>query len=129
MDGLQTINDVPVWVCAPEGDVIGGEQDALDLIGDAGYQGARWVVVPAERFDEAFFRLRTRIAGDIVQKFVQYGVGLVVLGDISRHTEASSALRDFVRECNDGRQTWFLADIEELRERLGRSTGRSAGRS
>jgi hypothetical protein len=45
-------------------------------------------------------------------------MALVVLGDISRHTEASSALRDFVRECNRGRQTWFLTDVEELRERL-----------
>jgi hypothetical protein len=119
MTTLQEIHSVPVLMCAPEGESIGGEADALDLIGDASYQGAQWVVVPAERFDEGFFRLRTRIAGDVIQKFVQYRMGLVVLGDISRHTEASSALRDFVRECNRGRQTWFLADVEELRERLG----------
>ncbi len=118
MSELLTIHDVPVLLCAPEGGTIGGERDALDLIGDAGYQGAQWVVLPVERFDEAFFRLSTRVAGDIIQKFVQYAMGLVVLGDISRHTENSSALRDFVRECNRGRQTWFLADIEELRERL-----------
>lgn len=118
MSDLQTIHDVPVLMCAPEGELIGCERDALDLIGNAGYQGAQWVVVPAGRFDEAFFRLSTRVAGDIIQKFVQYGLGLVVLGDISRHTEASSALRDFVRECDRGRQTWFLRDVEELRERL-----------
>ncbi|MFE3940353.1 DUF4180 domain-containing protein [Streptomyces sp. NPDC059118] len=118
MNTLRTIHDVPVLICAEEGEAIGGEQDALDLIGDAGYQGARWVVVPAGRFDESFFRLGTRVAGDIIQKFVNYRMGIVVLGDISRHTEASSALRDFVRECNRGRQTWFLADAEELGERL-----------
>jgi len=60
----------------------------------------------------------TSFPRDIIQKFVQYGMGIVVLGDISRHTEVSSALRDFVRECNRGRQTWFLADVEELKERL-----------
>ncbi|MPY59542.1 DUF4180 domain-containing protein [Streptomyces spongiae] len=120
MSTLEKILDVPVLMCAPEGESIGCESDALDLIGDAGYQGAQWVVVPTERFDDAFFRLSTRIAGDIIQKFAQYRVGLVVLGDISRHTEASSALRDFVRECNRGRQTWFVADVEELREQLGR---------
>lgn len=118
MSILQTINDVPVLVCAAEGDAICAEGDVLDLIGDAGYQGAQWVVIPVERFDEAFFRLRSRVAGDIVQKFANYRLGVVVLGDISRHTEGSSALRDFVRECNRGRQTWFLADMEELRERL-----------
>ncbi|MBZ3900922.1 DUF4180 domain-containing protein [Streptomyces brasiliscabiei] len=115
---LETIHDVPVLMCAPEGEVIAKESDALDLIGNAGYQGAAWVVVPVERFDEAFFRLSTRLAGDVVQKFVQYGVGLVVVGDISRYTAASSALTDFVRECNRNRQTWFLADVDELRERL-----------
>ncbi|PBC95948.1 uncharacterized protein DUF4180 [Streptomyces sp. Ag82_O1-15] len=118
MSTLQTIHDVPVMMCAAEGEVIGGEGDVLDLIGNASYQGAQWVVIPVERFDEAFFQLRTRVAGGIVQKFANYRMALVVLGDISRHTEASSALRDFVRECNRGRQTWFLTDVEELRERL-----------
>ncbi|MFH8636725.1 DUF4180 domain-containing protein [Streptomyces goshikiensis] len=118
MSILEKIHDVPVLMCAAEGEPIRGEREVLDLIGNAGCQGAEWVVVPAERFDDAFFRLRTRVAGDIVQKFVQYRLGMAVIGDISRHTEASSALRDFVRECNRGRQTWFLADVEELRERL-----------
>ncbi|MFC9815044.1 DUF4180 domain-containing protein [Streptomyces virginiae] len=118
MDTLQTIDDVPVLMCGVEGETIAGEREALDCIGNASYQGAEWAVIPVERFDEAFFRLSTRVAGDIIQKFVQYRVGIVVLGDISRHTAASAALRDFVRECNRGRQTWFLADADELRERL-----------
>ncbi|OEJ30632.1 DUF4180 domain-containing protein [Streptomyces subrutilus] len=118
MNTLQTINDVSVLMCDAEGEVIAGEREALDCIGDAGYQGARWAVIPVERFDEAFFRLSTRVAGAIIQKFVQYRVGIVVLGDISRHTQASPALRDFVRECNRGTQTWFVSDTEELRERL-----------
>ncbi|MFG2483774.1 DUF4180 domain-containing protein [Streptomyces virginiae] len=118
MSTLQTINDVPVLMCGAEGEVIAGEREALDCIGDASYQGAEWVVIPVERLDEAFFRLSTRVAGEIIQKFVQYRMGVVVLGDISRHTVDSAALRDFVRECNRGRQTWFLADVEELRGRL-----------
>ncbi|MEU9234767.1 DUF4180 domain-containing protein [Streptomyces subrutilus] len=121
MSTLQTINDVSVLMCDAEGEVIAGEREALDCIGNAGYQGARWAVIPVERFDEDFFRLSTRVAGAIIQKFVQYRVGIVVLGDISRHTQASPALRDFVRECNRGTQTWFVSDTEELRERLAGS--------
>ncbi|MFC9820253.1 DUF4180 domain-containing protein [Streptomyces erythrochromogenes] len=105
-------------MCGAEGETIAGEREALDCIGNASYQGAEWAVIPVERFDEAFFRLSTRVAGEIIQKFVQYRMGIVVLGDISRHTAASTALGDFVRECNRGRQTWFLADAEELRARL-----------
>ncbi|MFJ3834863.1 DUF4180 domain-containing protein [Streptomyces sp. NPDC054904] len=122
MSTLLTIHDVPVFTCAPDGDTIRCEADALDLIGNAGYQGARWVVIPAERLDDEFFRLSSRVAGDIVQKFANYGMGLVVVGDITRHTGVSSALRDFVRECNRGRQTWFLADTAELRDRLRNGT-------
>ncbi|WP_204328090.1 DUF4180 domain-containing protein [Streptomyces aureoverticillatus] len=118
MTTLRKIHDVPVLLCPPEGEPIADERDVLDLIGNASYQGAEWVVVPAVRFDESFFRLRTRVAGDIVQKFANYRMGLVVLGDISPHTEESSALRDFVRECNRGRQTWFVTDDEELTERF-----------
>ncbi|MFI1415896.1 DUF4180 domain-containing protein [Streptomyces sp. NPDC020707] len=118
MNALRTIHDVPLFFCAAEGEPICSERDALDVIGEASYQGARWAVVPAERLDETFFRLSTRVAGDIVQKFANYRLGLVVVGDISRHTADSSALRDFVRECNRGRQTWFVADADELDERL-----------
>ncbi|UBI35558.1 DUF4180 domain-containing protein [Streptomyces mobaraensis] len=97
MATLRTIHGVPVWMCAADGAAIRGEADVLDLIGDAGYHGARWVALPAERLDEAFFRLRTRFAGDVVQKFANYRLGLAVVGDISRYTAESSALRD-----NDG---------------------------
>lgn len=124
MSSLEEIHGVPVMVFARENGTIRSEGDALDLIGDASYQGARWAVVPVERFAEDFFTLSTRVAGDIIQKFAQYRMGLAVLGDISRHTEGSSALRDFVQECNRGQQTWFLADTEELRERLRSAVSR-----
>ncbi|MBW1603946.1 DUF4180 domain-containing protein [Streptomyces sp. JJ66] len=118
MTTVDEIDGVPVLRCPEEGEPIRGGADVLDLIGNAGYHGAEWVVVPAGRLDASFFQLRTRVAGDIVQKFAQYRVGLVVVGDISRHTEASGALRDFVRECDRAGQTWFVPDAEALRERL-----------
>lgn len=116
---MQTIQGVPVMIWPEDGPLIGGESDAMDYVGNAMYGGAAWAVIPAGRFAEDFFRLRTRIAGDIVQKFVNYRVGLVVLGDISAHVAESTALRDFVRECNRGRQTWFLTDFDELEAKLG----------
>ncbi|MCX5389236.1 DUF4180 domain-containing protein [Streptomyces sp. NBC_00094] len=118
MNTVEKIHGIPALLCAAEGASIAAEADILDLIGDAWYQEARWIVVPAERFDASFFQLRTRVAGDIIQKAVNYRLGLAVVGDISVHTEASSPLRDFVRECNRGTQTWFLSDLEEFRERL-----------
>ncbi|MBP0450828.1 DUF4180 domain-containing protein [Kitasatospora sp. RG8] len=104
-----------------EGTVIGGEGDAMDLIGDAMGRDATWVVVPAARLGGDFFRLSTRVAGGIVQKFVNYRIGLAVTGDISEHVAASSALRDFVVESNRGNQLWFLADAGEFDARLARA--------
>ncbi len=112
------MHDVPVLVWPTDAPVVATEQDALDLIGNAGYQGARWAAVPVERLAPEFFVLRTRLAGAIVQKFAQYGVRLAVVGEIPATADTGTALRDFVRECNRGTQTWFVADLTELEERL-----------
>ncbi|WP_433532780.1 DUF4180 domain-containing protein [Micromonospora sp. CA-263727] len=109
---------VPVLVCDEDGPPIAGVPDALDLIG-ATYGRADVVAVPAGRFDERFFVLRTGLAGEIMQKFVNYRVRLVVVGDISAQVSASTALRDLVTESNRGRQVWFVANLGELDDRLG----------
>ncbi|MEU3616305.1 DUF4180 domain-containing protein [Streptomyces sp. NPDC006872] len=49
---------------------------------------------------------------------VNYRLGLAVVGDISRHTDAGTALQDLVRESNRGTQLWFLPHIDALRTRL-----------
>jgi len=121
-DALREWNGVQVMVCAPGGPPLRAEADAIDLIGDASYGGASWVAVPAERLDGDFFALRTGLAGAVVQKFAQYGMGLAVVGDVSGHVAASDALRDLVREGNRGRSLWFVADLDELGERLRRAS-------
>ncbi|WP_371496397.1 DUF4180 domain-containing protein [Kitasatospora sp. NBC_00374] len=123
---LQDLDGTPVLLCAPGGPPLAGEQDALDLIGEAFGLGAHWVAVPVERLPDDFFRLRTRLAGEIVQKFANYRLGLAVLGDIGRHLESGTALRDFVRECNEGSRVWFVEDLAQLGGRLTR-TGRRGG--
>ncbi|MFH9349500.1 DUF4180 domain-containing protein [Kitasatospora sp. NPDC017646] len=116
-DTVQELSGVKVLVCDPAGPAITTVQDALDLIG-AAYSGAETVAVAAERLDDTFFVLSTGFAGEVMQKFVNYHVRLVVLGDISRHLEASSALRSLVVESNRGSHIWFLADTDALAARL-----------
>ncbi|GLW99978.1 DUF4180 domain-containing protein [Microtetraspora sp. NBRC 16547] len=122
-DILQHINGIPVLVCDADGEPLRDERDAVDLIGEAFHHGASWVAVPADRFEDDFFRLRTRVAGEIVQKFVNYRIGIAVIGDISRHTATSTALRDFVRESNRGTHLWFVSDVDDLRDRLTPAPG------
>ncbi|KUO18285.1 DUF4180 domain-containing protein [Streptomyces dysideae] len=116
----ETVNlhGVRVLRCTPDGPTLDGERAALDLIGDAMGQEAELVAVPVERVGAEFFRLRSGVAGAVMQKFVNYRVRLAVVGDVSRHVDGSTALRDFVHETNQGRQVWVLADFDALGEKL-----------
>ncbi|MFI6095178.1 DUF4180 domain-containing protein [Lentzea sp. NPDC051213] len=117
-DVVQTRHGARVLMCAPDGPPIADEQSAVDLMATLWGQDVQWLVLPAARLTDDFFRLRTRVAGGIVQKFQQYGFKAVVVGDIAEHVAASTALRDFVYESNRGRQLWFVTDEAELDARL-----------
>jgi len=115
---VEILNGVSVIVCAAEGPPLDGERAATDIIGDAFGTGARVVAIPTERLGAGFLTLSTRIAGDVIQKFVNYGFQVAFVGDISDAVAASGALRDFVRESNRGRHVWFVADMDELAAKL-----------
>jgi hypothetical protein len=103
---------------APDGPALSTVRDAVTLIGDAmGYE-ATIVLLPVSRLDDAFFDLSTRVAGEFAQKFVNYGMRLVIVGDISQRTAESKSLRDFVYEANRGNRIWFLPNASELDSRL-----------
>jgi len=120
-DRSYELHGVRVLECAAEGARLRTDRDAVDLIGAAFEHRASLIVLPVERLGDDFFRLRTRIAGEIIQKFVNYRLRLVIVGDISRHLDESSALRAFVNESNRGEHVWFLASLEELDSRLERA--------
>lgn len=115
---IEDIAGVRVLVFGPEGGPMRSDRDAVDLIGDAMGHDATWIAVPVERLGDGFFQLSTRIAGEAIQKFVNYQRRLVIVGDISRRLAASKPLRDFVHESNRGRHVWFVADRAELEQRL-----------
>ena len=98
---------------------------ARDLIEEAMNQRASVIVVPAGRLDVSFFRLRSGLAGEVLQKVANYGFTFVVVGDISTHIAASDAFRDFVVESNRGRSVFFLPDVAALKERLASVNARA----
>jgi hypothetical protein len=103
-----------------DGPLIRTPDDAMDVIASTFVPGgAEVVVVPVGRLDPEFFRLSSGIAGEVVQKFVNYRRRLVILGDVAAYVERSEPFRDWVREVNRGHDVWFVADDEELSRRLG----------
>ncbi|MFI2651551.1 DUF4180 domain-containing protein [Micromonospora fulviviridis] len=117
-DVLEQRAGVPVLVCDPAGPPVATTEAALDLIG-AAFGGAEVVALPAGRLDPSFFSLGTRFAGEIMQKFVNYRLRLVVVGDISAHLAESGALRALVAESNRHDHIWFVPDLAALDARLG----------
>lgn len=111
---------VTVLTFPADGPTVSSDRDAVDLIGQSYEHHPDLVVIPVERLSADFFTLSTRIAGEIVQKFVNYGLRLAILGDITAQLETSAALRDYVRETNQGRHVWFVADLDELNAQLER---------
>jgi Domain of unknown function (DUF4180) len=111
-----------VLMAAAEGDPV-GVRGAADLIGDALGAGTRVVAIPATRLDPAFFDPKSGVAGEIAQKFVNYGLRLAILGDVSAHVARYEALAAWVRECNRGGHVWFLTDRAALAAHRRRCLG------
>jgi hypothetical protein len=116
---LETISGVPVLFLA--GAPGGGS--ATDLVAVALEAGARWIALSASGLPQGFLDLSSGVAGEIAQKCVNYGIGLAVVGDIGPALSRSSALRDWVRECNRGGHVGFLAGEAELADWLAAQEG------
>ncbi len=91
---------------------------ATDLIGDALGEDATVVVVPVGHLDPSFFELRTGFAGEVLQKAANYGLKFAVVGDVSEFTSGSAAFHDLVVESRHSTGYFFVANLEELAERL-----------
>ena len=92
-----------------EGLVLTSVEDGLSLLGDLYYQGFDKIILHEENIVPEFFDLKTKLAGEVLQKFVQYRMPLAVVGDFSKY--ASKSLRDFIYECNQGRQVNFVQEL------------------
>ena len=108
------LNGVNVLFLPDTGTPLGSPQSALDVIGDTYGLDIDMIAIPADRLDADFFRLRTRMAGEFMQKLQNYRLRLAILGDISSAIAASDALRDFVYETNKIGHHLFVVDEEEL---------------
>jgi len=96
----------------PRGEIlITGVDDAVDLLGNADYQGASSIIVYKENLAEEFFDLSSGMAGDILQKFSNYRKRLAIVGDFSNIT--SKSLRDFIFESNKVGRILFVRSIND----------------
>ena len=97
--------------------LISDVQSALDLMATVQYEAdSKRIIIKKSLISESFFDLKTRLAGDILQKFINYSVKIAIVGDFSMYT--SKSLKDFIYECNKGKDIFFLATEQQSIEKL-----------
>lgn len=100
-----------------EGVLLEDTGSALDFMATVSYEtGCRKIILDKARVAEGFFILSTGIAGEILQKFVNYKTKIALVGDYSKYT--SKPLRDFIYESNNGRDIFFVQTLDEAVEKL-----------
>lgn len=113
---IHEIQNVRVAEVISDTIVVGNIEDGTDLLGNIYYQDFGNVILHEENITPDFFDLKTKMAGEILQKFSNYRVRLVIVGNFDTYN--SNSLRDFIFESNNGRMVNFTATIEEAIERL-----------
>lgn len=96
--------------------LIENEQDGLDLMGSIYYQGFETIILHKKNLTTEFFNLKNGMAGEILQKFSNYKMRLVIIGDFSEFD--SQSLKDFIYESNLGKQVNFRHSVEQALEKL-----------
>ena len=97
--------------------VIVDTQSALDLLMTAKYElGTKNIAIDKKLVHPDFFVLSTGMAGEILQKYVNYGGRIAIYGDYSGYT--SKPLHDFIYESNKGKDVFFVRTEEEALARL-----------
>lgn len=99
-------NNTEIAVVKSDELLITDVQSALDLIITVKYEtGCTNIAINQEAFINDFFVLSTCLAGEILQKFINYGIRLAIYGDFSKYT--SKPLKDFIYESNKGKNIYF----------------------
>ncbi len=101
------INEIKVAEVLSDEIIINNAEDALDLMANIYYQGFDKIIFHQKNITSDFFDLKNQMAGEILQKFSNYRIQLVVVGDFSGFT--SKSLKDFIYESNNGKQVNFLS--------------------
>lgn len=116
-------NNIEIAVVTSEELLITDVQSALDLVMTVKYEtGCTNIALNKEAIADDFFILSTCLAGEILQKFINYGVRFAIYGDFSKYT--SKPWKDFLYESNRGRDIYFQPDITQAVDKLSKCAGR-----
>jgi len=99
--------------------IINTVDDALDLLANCAYQGAQRIIIYERNLNPEFFNLKTKLAGEILQKFSNYNVFLGIVGNFEKF--GSSSLKAFIYESNKRGRIVFAETKEQVKQMLSRN--------
>ena len=112
-------NNISCAIVESSSPVITDVQSAVDLLMTAKYEtGTKNIVIAKEQIIDSFFILSSGLAGEILQKFMNYEGRIAIYGDYSHYT--SKPLHDFIYESNKGKDVLFAATENEAVDMLNR---------
>ena len=112
-------NGIICAVVVSDATVITDAQSAMDVLMSAKYDiGTKNIVIDKRLVAEEFFILSSGLAGEILQKYVNYEGRIAIYGDYSYYT--SKPLKDFIYESNKGKDVFFVATEDEAVNMLTR---------
>ena len=110
-------NGVDIALLSGPAGCIADASAALEAAMSARHEtGASRLVIDKRLLAEDFFILSTGLAGEVLQKFINYHIKAAIWGDYTRYT--SKPLRDFIYESNCGRDFFFVETEEEAVRRM-----------
>ena len=113
------VNGIGIAIVESDKVLISDLQSALDFMMTVQYEtGYNRIILNKSAISEGFFQLSTKLAGEILQKFVTYAVKLAIVGDFSGYT--SKSLQAFIYESNKGKDIFFVPDREAAIEKLSK---------
>lgn len=110
-------HDIPIALVESETPLITDVSSALDLLASVRYEtDCDCMALSKSAVAEEFFRLSSGLAGEVLQKFINYRMKLAIIGDYTHYT--SKPLKDFIYESNNGHDIFFAATEEEALDKL-----------
>ena len=97
--------------------IISDLQSAIDTIMSVKYAAeTKNIAISKDLITDKFFVLSSDLAGEILQKFINYQFRIAIYGDYSKYT--SKPLKDFIYESNNGHDVFFVDSLETAVKKL-----------
>ncbi|MCI8345716.1 MAG: DUF4180 domain-containing protein [Clostridia bacterium] len=113
----KTINEIAI--IKSNDIIIKDAESAIDFIMTIKYEtNCNKIALNKEAVIEDFFILSKGMAGEILQKFINYQTKIAIYGDYSKYT--SKPLKDFIYESNKGKDIFFVENEDEAIKMLNK---------